>query len=169
MLRLVVAVCCTGLYQGSLPSSDGRAAGGDLCKLCFILSAAAAAAGAGVVFTRIVSSCLLLLLLLMGVGLHKHCIILSAAAAAAGNKAVQLINVSVSTPDGSKQLLKDFSFEFLPGSRIGIAGPNGAGKSTLLDVVAGLRQPQVRQGAVLCPGLNPETVKVMVTAVLPYQ
>lgn len=133
-------------------------------QACFILSAAAAA---GVVFTRTVSSCLLLLLLL-GVGLHKHYIILSAAAAA-GNKAVELINVSVSTPDGSKQLLKDFSFEFLPGSRIGIAGPNGAGKSTLLDVVTGLRQPQVRQGAVLCPGLNPEAVKVMVTAVLPHQ
>jgi ATPase subunit of ABC transporter with duplicated ATPase domains len=61
-----------------------------------------------------------------------------------GNKAVELINVSVSTPDGSKQLLKDFSYEFTPGSRIGIAGPNGAGKSTLLDVVAGLRQAQVR-------------------------
>ncbi len=62
----------------------------------------------------------------------------------AGNKAVELMNVSVSTPDGSKQLLNDFSYEFTPGSRIGIAGPNGAGKSTLLDVVAGLRQPQVR-------------------------
>jgi ATP-binding cassette subfamily F protein uup len=60
-----------------------------------------------------------------------------------GNRAVDLINVSVSTPDGSKQLLRDFSYEFTPGSRIGIAGPNGAGKSTLLDIIAGLKQPQV--------------------------
>ena len=75
--------------------------------------------------------------------LYMYCHVL------AGNKAVELINVSVSTPDGSKQLLKDFSYEFTPGSRIGIAGPNGAGKSTLLDVVAGLRQPQVKRLAVL--------------------
>jgi ATP-binding cassette subfamily F protein uup len=61
-----------------------------------------------------------------------------------GNRAVELKNVSVSTPGGTKQLLRDFSYEFLPGSRIGIAGPNGAGKSTLLDVIAGLKQPQVR-------------------------
>lgn len=64
----------------------------------------------------------------------------------AGNRAVELVNVSFSTPDGSKQLLRDFSHEFTPGSRIGIAGPNGAGKSTLLDVIAGLKQPQVRTG-----------------------
>lgn len=61
-----------------------------------------------------------------------------------GNKAVELVNVTLTTPDGSRQLLRDFSFEFSPGARIGIAGPNGAGKSSLLDVVAGLRQPQVR-------------------------
>jgi len=61
-----------------------------------------------------------------------------------GNKAVELKGVSLTTPDGSKALLKDFSYEFLPGSRIGVAGPNGAGKSTLLDVIAGLKQPQVR-------------------------
>lgn len=60
-----------------------------------------------------------------------------------GNKAVELVNVTLTTPDGSRQLLRDFSFEFSPGARIGIAGPNGAGKSSLLDVVAGLRQPQV--------------------------
>jgi ATPase subunit of ABC transporter with duplicated ATPase domains len=42
-----------------------------------------------------------------------------------------------------KQLVKDFTFDFLPGDRLGIAGRNGTGKSTLLDLIAGLREPQV--------------------------
>eukprot|EP00878_Enallax_costatus_P045842 GHUV01055345.1.p1 GENE.GHUV01055345.1~~GHUV01055345.1.p1 ORF type:complete len:549 (+),score=163.93 GHUV01055345.1:459-2105(+) len=58
-----------------------------------------------------------------------------------GNKAVILKNVTHSTPNG-RVLLKDFTFEFLPGERIGIAGPNGVGKSTLLDLIAGLQEPQ---------------------------
>eukprot|EP00879_Flechtneria_rotunda_P011674 GHRR01012194.1.p1 GENE.GHRR01012194.1~~GHRR01012194.1.p1 ORF type:complete len:625 (+),score=273.22 GHRR01012194.1:471-2345(+) len=58
-----------------------------------------------------------------------------------GNKAVILNNVSYTTPDG-RTLLRDFSFEFMPGERIGVAGPNGVGKSTLLDLLAGLKQPQ---------------------------
>lgn len=60
----------------------------------------------------------------------------------AGNKAVLLEGACYSTPTG-RPLLKDFSFEFLPGERIGIAGPNGVGKSTLLDIVAGLKELQV--------------------------
>ncbi|WIA12397.1 hypothetical protein OEZ85_012443 [Tetradesmus obliquus] len=58
-----------------------------------------------------------------------------------GNKAVLLEGACYSTPTG-RPLLKDFSFEFLPGERIGIAGPNGVGKSTLLDIVAGLKELQ---------------------------
>jgi ATPase subunit of ABC transporter with duplicated ATPase domains len=59
-----------------------------------------------------------------------------------GNKAVILEGASYSVPTG-RPLLRDFSFEFLPGERIGIAGPNGVGKSTLLDIVAGLKELQV--------------------------
>ncbi|KAF6262123.1 P-loop containing nucleoside triphosphate hydrolase protein [Scenedesmus sp. NREL 46B-D3] len=58
-----------------------------------------------------------------------------------GNKAVLLEGGSYSTPTG-RPLLRDFSFEFLPGQRIGIAGPNGVGKSTLLDIVAGVKELQ---------------------------
>eukprot|EP00775_Hariotina_reticulata_P003188 gene3188-3466_t len=58
-----------------------------------------------------------------------------------GNKAVLLKDVNYSTP-GGRPLLKNFTFEFLPGERVGLAGPNGVGKSTLLDIVAGLKQPQ---------------------------
>jgi ABC transport system ATP-binding/permease protein len=56
---------------------------------------------------------------------------------------VLLRDICVSTPGGGRPLLTNFTFEFLPGQRLGIAGPNGAGKSTLLDVIAGLREPQV--------------------------
>jgi ATP-binding cassette subfamily F protein uup len=45
--------------------------------------------------------------------------------------------VDYSLPKTGRQLIKDFTFEFLPGERLGIAGPNGVGKSTLLDLVTG--------------------------------
>jgi ATP-binding cassette subfamily F protein uup len=47
---------------------------------------------------------------------------------------------------GGKQIIKDFTFDFMPGDRLGIAGRNGTGKSTLLDLVAGLKEAQVREG-----------------------
>lgn len=46
-------------------------------------------------------------------------------------------SVNFSLPDGGRQLIRDFTFEFLPGERLGIAGPNGVGKSTLLDLITG--------------------------------
>lgn len=55
---------------------------------------------------------------------------------ASGNKAVVMKGVSVLTPAG-KELIRDFTFSFLPGERLGVAGPNGVGKSSLLDVIAG--------------------------------
>lgn len=53
------------------------------------------------------------------------------------------MGVSATAPDSDRQLLRDVSYEFSPGSRVGIAGPNGAGKSSLLDIIAGIKQPQV--------------------------
>lgn len=47
---------------------------------------------------------------------------------------------------GDKNLFSHFSYDFLPGDRIGVIGPNGSGKSTLLDIVMGLTQPD--QGTV---------------------
>ncbi len=43
-------------------------------------------------------------------------------------------------------VLKDISFEVMPGTFLAIAGPNGAGKSTLLNLLCGLLSP--RSGAI---------------------
>ncbi|KAI8472336.1 MAG: P-loop containing nucleoside triphosphate hydrolase protein [Monoraphidium minutum] len=58
-----------------------------------------------------------------------------------GNKAVVMKGVNYALPNGGRQLVSDFTFEFLPGERLGIAGPNGAGKSTLLDLITGKLAP----------------------------
>jgi ATP-binding cassette subfamily F protein uup len=40
-----------------------------------------------------------------------------------------------------RQLLKDFSYEFSKGDRVGIVGGNGVGKSTFIKLLAGLQAP----------------------------
>lgn len=56
-----------------------------------------------------------------------------------GNKAVDAENISLSF--GDKTLFKNFSFEFVPGSKVGIIGPNGIGKSSFLKVLTGEIKP----------------------------
>lgn len=56
-----------------------------------------------------------------------------------GNKAVDAENISLSF--GDKILFKNFSFEFVPGSKVGIIGPNGIGKSSFLKVLTGQLEP----------------------------
>src|SRR3954470_3708102 len=50
-----------------------------------------------------------------------------------------------------KQVLKDISLSFLPGTKIGVLGLNGSGKSTLLRIMAG-RDQEYRGEAQLAPG-----------------
>ncbi len=56
-----------------------------------------------------------------------------------GGKLLTLENISKSF-DG-KPVVKDFSYQFKRGDRIGVIGPNGTGKTTLLEIIAGRLQP----------------------------
>ncbi|WP_027377743.1 ABC-F family ATP-binding cassette domain-containing protein [Kaistella palustris] len=53
-----------------------------------------------------------------------------------GNKILELRDINKSF--GDKLLLKNFSYQFQRGEKVGIVGKNGAGKSTLLNIIQGL-------------------------------
>ena len=53
-----------------------------------------------------------------------------------GKKILELKNIDKKF--GEKVLLKDFSYQFQCGEKVGIVGKNGAGKSTLLNIIQGL-------------------------------
>ncbi len=56
-----------------------------------------------------------------------------------GNKTVTLTAISLAY--GERSIIRDFTFEFEPGSRIGLVGPNGIGKSSLLKIITGTLTP----------------------------
>jgi len=56
-----------------------------------------------------------------------------------GSKIVNLHGISKSF--GGKQIIRDFSYNFGRGTKVGIIGANGSGKSTLLNILTGQLQP----------------------------
>jgi ATP-binding cassette subfamily F protein uup len=64
---------------------------------------------------------------------------LSVKTARQGNKILELHHLFKSFND--QQLVKDFSYVFKKGDRIGLAGKNGSGKSTLLNMITGSLSP----------------------------
>ncbi len=56
-----------------------------------------------------------------------------------GGKILSLQGVSKSY--GDRAIIKDFSYQFKRGDRIGVIGPNGAGKTTLLEIIARRIEP----------------------------
>ncbi|MBS0616751.1 MAG: ABC-F family ATP-binding cassette domain-containing protein [Spirochaetes bacterium] len=56
-----------------------------------------------------------------------------------GGKILEIDNLSKSF--GERQIIRNFSYKFLKGDRIGVIGKNGAGKSTFLNLLTGLEKP----------------------------
>ncbi|WP_423148800.1 ABC-F family ATP-binding cassette domain-containing protein [Rubrolithibacter danxiaensis] len=70
---------------------------------------------------------------------HSEKLELSITTARQGNKILELRQVSKSF--NNKTLIKDFSYAFKKGDKIGIAGRNGTGKTTLLNLITGKSTP----------------------------
>lgn len=60
---------------------------------------------------------------------------ISASSTRLGKKVIEINHISKSF--GDRTLIKDFSYIFSRGDRVGIIGPNGMGKSTLLNICIG--------------------------------
>ncbi len=56
-----------------------------------------------------------------------------------GNQILELDHISKSF--NGHQVIKDFSYTFKKGDRIGVAGKNGTGKSTMLNLITGVLKP----------------------------
>jgi ABC transport system ATP-binding/permease protein len=69
----------------------------------------------------------------------ERAIELSAASTRLGTRVVELDRVTKGF-DG-ETFIRDLSYEFTRGDRIGVIGPNGTGKTTLLEMIAGRLQP----------------------------
>ncbi|MEP7168897.1 MAG: ABC-F family ATP-binding cassette domain-containing protein, partial [Bacteroidota bacterium] len=70
-----------------------------------------------------------------------------------GSKILELENICKAYND--KTLLKDFSYTFKKGEKIGILGKNGVGKSTLLNMIMGTIKPdkgRIKQGETILFG-----------------
>ena len=65
---------------------------------------------------------------------------------------IQFDKVSFRYSEADPWILKDYSFEVMPGESVAIVGPSGCGKSTLVRLLLGLLDPQ--QGAIEVGGFD---------------
>ncbi|MBB4036615.1 ABC-type multidrug transport system fused ATPase/permease subunit [Dysgonomonas hofstadii] len=61
------------------------------------------------------------------------------------NIGIRFDNVSFCYPNDHREVISDFSFDFVPGSRTAIVGETGTGKSTLIRLILALLHPQKGQ------------------------
>ena len=66
---------------------------------------------------------------------------------------VEISNLSFSYSNSSTKIIKNFSANIPPGSKIAIIGASGAGKSTLIDLLLGLLEPE--SGSIKVSGYDP--------------
>ncbi len=75
-----------------------------------------------------------------------------------GKKILNMKNVSKSY--GDLQIIKDFSYNFVNGEKIGIVGPNGAGKTTFLNILTEVLTPdagEIEKGQTIVFGYYKQT------------
>src|SRR5574344_358884 len=58
-----------------------------------------------------------------------------------GKVGIRIRHVTYSYPDGKRNVLSDFSYDFAPGSKTAILGETGVGKSTTIRLILALLQP----------------------------
>ncbi|MCI8402884.1 MAG: ABC-F family ATP-binding cassette domain-containing protein [Lachnospiraceae bacterium] len=78
---------------------------------------------------------------------------LSSASSRLGRTTLELSHISKGYKE--RMLIRDFSYIFLKGDRVGFIGPNGCGKSTLMKMLAGLLRPDeggIVVGQTVCIG-----------------
>ena len=92
-----------------------------------------------------------------------------------GSKIVELVKLNKSF--GDKVILKDFSYSFQRGERIGIIGKNGTGKSSFLNILTGTTSPDsgkviqgetIKIGYYTQSGINPKPGQKVIDIIKEY-
>ncbi|MEZ4852653.1 ABC-F family ATP-binding cassette domain-containing protein [Flavobacterium sp.] len=92
-----------------------------------------------------------------------------------GSKIIELAKINKNFPD--KTILKDFSYAFQRGERVGIIGKNGTGKSTFLNIITGTIKPDsgkvivgdtMKIGYYTQSGINPKPQQKVIDIIKEY-